>query len=749
MLKDECVVVNYMDEVVGHDNKYNCHKFLPGQPKGIVHRAFSVMLFDAEGRILLQQRAASKITFPNVWTNTCCSHPLHGMQPPEVDTPEAVAGGDPEGVKHAAVRKLGHELGIRNSELQVDRFRFMTRVHYWAADTVTHGRDAPWGEHEIDYLLLYRLKPGELITLTPNEEEVQSVRWLSLEDLRIAMAGGDGELPKSMPLWSPWFRVIAERFLYTWWQDLDAAITTNKYVDVSGIHRFDAPVEHLGGAGDAIPSLDELYVAEQQTMAGRRELALEAGKGEQIFGFINRHVPNSKSTGMERGANGKVPMHKYSIFDTLARPLELLAMLRLNAGILEDNLRKERANPDVAFCDVMLGRVSPSYAVAIRQLPEGLCIDVCIFYLVLRALDIIWDDMEAFQSRGAEKETELISFGARRLSDELCSINGVGQGNDARLLRKFGKVARVFNTLPADSQAVIRDITDKIGAGMAEFVSADLGQGTRNLAEYNRYCHKVSGLVGEGLTRIFVARGESDALKGQGKHIWPFCADSQKQPANFALANSLGIFLQKTNIIRDYLEDYIDGRAFWPHSVWQTHSFTGDLGEFARPTAHGAGKVLPMSGKAQTVAAKGVGLQALRCLNELIADALELVPDSLEYLDLLRTPGIFRFCAMSQLLAMATLTECFDNPKVFTGVVKIRKGLTARLICACVGGPDAILFWFERFARQLMSVAKSGKCAGANSYIGERVVTVCSRIIDTAQRKSQEAPLAVVRQCGL
>merc|ERR1719171_2311766 len=100
-------------------NKYNVHKFIAGQPKGVLHRAFSVMLFDAEGRLLLQQRAASKITFPGVWTNTCCSHPLHGMNPPEVDSPAAVASGDPVGAKRAAVRKLGHELGIPASELEV------------------------------------------------------------------------------------------------------------------------------------------------------------------------------------------------------------------------------------------------------------------------------------------------------------------------------------------------------------------------------------------------------------------------------------------------------------------------------------------------------------------------------------------------------------------------------------------------------------------------------------------------------
>lgn len=46
---------------------------------------------------------------------------------------------------------------------------------------------------------------------------------------------------------------------------------------------------------------------------------------------------------------------------------------------------------------------------------------------------------------------------------------------------------------------------------------------------------------------------------------------------------SMGLFLQKTNIIRDYLEDYVDGRAFWPQDVWKKHSKTGQLGEFALP----------------------------------------------------------------------------------------------------------------------------------------------------------------------
>lgn len=65
-----------------------------------------------QGKLLLQQRAASKITFPSVWTNTCCSHQLSGFDPPEVDLPEAVSNGSVMGSKRAAVRKLGHELGI-------------------------------------------------------------------------------------------------------------------------------------------------------------------------------------------------------------------------------------------------------------------------------------------------------------------------------------------------------------------------------------------------------------------------------------------------------------------------------------------------------------------------------------------------------------------------------------------------------------------------------------------------------------
>lgn len=63
------------------------------------------------------------------------------MSPPEVDSQEDVADGTVPGVKNAAVRKLCHELGIPASQLPVGNFKFLTRLHYWAADTVTHGKD--------------------------------------------------------------------------------------------------------------------------------------------------------------------------------------------------------------------------------------------------------------------------------------------------------------------------------------------------------------------------------------------------------------------------------------------------------------------------------------------------------------------------------------------------------------------------------------------------------------------------------
>jgi hypothetical protein len=82
--------------------------------------------------------------------------------------------------------------------------------------------------------------------------------------------------------------------------------------------------------------------------------------------------------------------------------------------------------------------------------------------------------------------------------------------------------------------------------------------------------------------------------------------------------------------------------------------------------------------------------QALRCLNHMIHDAMRHLPNCLEYLAQLRDPEIFRFCAIPQVMALATLQQCYGNGSVFEGIVKLRRGQTAKVLplrsvsCACM-----------------------------------------------------------------
>ena len=146
MEKDMLILVDSADKIVGSSSKKSGHVFNQQTTKGILHRAFSVFLFNENNELLITQRAASKITFPNVWTNTCCSHPLTGFDPDEVD--DVTKGALPEapGAKNAAVRKLEHELGIKRGSVDQSEFRFLTRFHYWAADTITYGAKTEWCE---------------------------------------------------------------------------------------------------------------------------------------------------------------------------------------------------------------------------------------------------------------------------------------------------------------------------------------------------------------------------------------------------------------------------------------------------------------------------------------------------------------------------------------------------------------------------------------------------------------------------
>ena len=72
LMSEAIIQVSEKDEIIGPVSKISAHR-----DAGAIHRAFSVLLFDAENRLLLQRRADDKVTFPGVWANSCCSHPLH------------------------------------------------------------------------------------------------------------------------------------------------------------------------------------------------------------------------------------------------------------------------------------------------------------------------------------------------------------------------------------------------------------------------------------------------------------------------------------------------------------------------------------------------------------------------------------------------------------------------------------------------------------------------------------------------
>lgn len=683
MEKDTVLVLDNDDNVIGSESKRGSHEFTGKQPRGVLHRAFSVFMFDeSTGELLLQQRASTKITFPNVWTNTCCSHPLHGMVPPEVDTPADVAAGTVLGAKNAAVRKLFHELGIPAKELPIANFKFLTRLHYWAADTVTHGTKSPWGEHEIDYVLFLTIPNKSVLTVNPHPDEVDAVKWVTKAKLLEMMA--DQKL-----LFSPWFRLIAHRWMLNkggWWEDLKQTMTTDKHCDYTGIQRFDPPQEHLGGGGDAGRMFEDDIVGDQSKKQGG-------------YGKLKVHTESK--------------VKQLTHLDEVFSAFTFLYVKPLKSNLDTEYIKKTFGKEDLAFCDEILVKVSRSFAAVIRQLPSTMLVDIMIFYLVLRALDTVEDDMTAFDSNET-KIKEVKAFRKNALGNPDWTMDGVGEADEKRLLQEFPKCHRVYAALNPKSREIIDDITQRMADGMAEFVGKDLGQGTKDVSEYNRYCHFVAGLVGEGLSRLFSQSGLED--ESFGKEV--------------RLSDQMGLFLQKTNIIRDYLEDYVDGRAFWPQTVWKMYSKTGDLGYFAKQSDPDA------------------RVKSLECLNELVTDALELAPDCLTYMSKLKCAEVFRFCAIPQVMAIATLDKCFANPNVFTGVVKIRKGTSCKLILL-TNNLDEVHETFYVFASSIMMTAKKHKAAGVVDPSFDRTMKACQVILDWTkaaydrQTRARRVPLIV------
>jgi isopentenyl-diphosphate Delta-isomerase len=208
LMDEMCIVLDNDDMPIGSASKKACH-LMSNINQGLLHRAFSAFVFDPKSKkLLLQQRASEKITFPDMWTNTCCSHPLaHPAETGHGDLPSNV-----EGAKRAAQRKLNHELGIPPSQVPVSDFSFLTRIHYLAPS------DGNWGEHEIDYILFIEAD----VTLDINTNEVQDTRWVTQEELKQMFKDVETKSGKDKMLkYTPWFRLICEGMLFQWWEKLE------------------------------------------------------------------------------------------------------------------------------------------------------------------------------------------------------------------------------------------------------------------------------------------------------------------------------------------------------------------------------------------------------------------------------------------------------------------------------------------------------------------------------------------------
>ena len=213
LMDEVCIVLDENDVPIGSASKKVCH-LMKNIDKGLLHRAFSVFLFDSKNRLLLQQRATEKITFPDMWTNTCCSHPLGVPGETGATLDAAIAG-----VKRAAQRKLNHELGIKAQQVPISDFKFLTRIHYKAPS------DGKWGEHEIDYILFIKAD----VDLDANANEVRDTKYVSEPELKSMFK--DDTLK-----FTPWFKLICQTMMFEWWEHLDGGL--EKYMGEKEIRRM-------------------------------------------------------------------------------------------------------------------------------------------------------------------------------------------------------------------------------------------------------------------------------------------------------------------------------------------------------------------------------------------------------------------------------------------------------------------------------------------------------------------------------
>jgi len=312
-------------------------------------------------------------------------------------------------------------------------------------------------------------------------------------------------------------------------------------------------------------------------------------------------------------------------------------------------------------CFNFLDKTSRSFSAVIKELNPELLVPICLFYLILRGLDTIEDDMTIPLQR---KDPLLRDFYNILEHDGWTFDGNASREKDRELLVKFHFVITEFKKIKPEYRNIIGDITKKMGNGMAEYANdAEHNErGVNTVDDYQLYCHYVAGLVGEGLTRLFVeSRLANPALLTRTD-----------------LSESMGQFLQQTNIIRDIREDMEDKRQFWPKEIWSKY-----VNEF------------------NDLFHKENQESALRCSSEMVLIALERADDCLFYLAGIKDQSVFNFAAIPQAMAIATLELCFRNPAIFERNVKITKGQACQLMIESSQNLQVLFGVFREYARKI------------------------------------------------
>jgi len=165
-LEEKVILVSETDDQLGLMGKMEAHK------KGILHRAFSVFVFNNKGELLLQQRALDKYHSPGLWTNTCCSHQRDG-----------------ESSLIAGKRRLEEEMGFHCDLEEV----------FWFVYSAAF--DNGLTEHELDHVMVGNYDHDPVINL----QEVASFKWMSLDKVKQDIA----EHPQN---YTEWFKIIFKEY---------------------------------------------------------------------------------------------------------------------------------------------------------------------------------------------------------------------------------------------------------------------------------------------------------------------------------------------------------------------------------------------------------------------------------------------------------------------------------------------------------------------------------------------------------